>query len=389
MRFQEIVGHNKLKNRLINSVLNNRISHAQLFLGADGSEKLALAIAYAQYISCINKQVYPENSEIIGDSCGSCPSCVKYQKLAHPDLHFIFPVANTKTVTNKPTSNQFLNEWREALINSNYYLSLNEWYQEINIENKQGKIGTDDANQIVKTLALKSYEGEYKVMIIWMIEKLYHSAAPKLLKILEEPPPKTLFILITEDTNDILKTILSRTQLVKVPPLENEEIREYLYHNFQFNNDKVETIVNLAEGNFKNATKYLLDNFDDHPYFSTFREMMLLAYNHDFGKIKSKSDQLSKIGRENIKQLLQYGLRIVRLCLYHDLGNTEMVKSNGNELAFIQKFSRFVNRTNAEDITNLLNEANFHISRNVNPKIVIMDMLLKISQIFGKKIIVI
>jgi DNA polymerase-3 subunit delta' len=385
MRFQEIVGHNKLKNRLINSVLNNRISHAQLFLGAEGSEKLALAIAYAQYISCVNKQVYPENSELIGDSCGSCPSCVKYQKLAHPDLHFIFPVANTKTVTSKPTSNQFLTEWREALQNSNYYLSLNEWYQEIGIENKQGKIGVDDANQIVKTLALKSYEGEYKVMIMWMIEKLYHSAAPKLLKILEEPPPKTLFILITEDTNQILKTIISRTQLVKVLPLDNAEIRDYLVKNFQFDSKKVESIVNLAEGNFKNATKFLGNTVDDHPYFSTFREMMLLAYNQNFGKIKTKSDQISKIGRENIKQLLQYGMRIVRLCLYQDLGNTNMVKSSGNELDFIQKFSRFVNRNNAEDITTLLNEANFHISRNVNPKIVIMDMLLKTSQIFSKK----
>lgn len=385
MRFQEIVGHNKLKNRLIGSVLNNRISHAQLFLGAEGSEKLALAIAYAQFISCKNKQVYPENSEIIGDSCGSCPSCVKYQKLAHPDLHFIFPVANTKTVTSKPTSNQFLKEWREALLQSNYYITLNEWYREIGIENKQGRIGVDDANQVVKTLSLKSYEGEYKVMIIWMIEKLYHAAAPKLLKILEEPPAKTLFILITEDTNQILKTIISRTQLIKVLPLDDEEIRDYLLQNFQFDRDKVDSIVNLSDGNFKKATKYLGNNQEDNTYFSDFREMMLLAYSQNFGKMKTKSDQISKLGRENIKQLLQYGLRIVRMCLYQDLGNTDMVKSNGAELDFIQKFSKFVNQNNADEITKLFNEAIFHISRNVNAKIVMMDTLLKVSQIFAKK----
>jgi len=385
MRFQEIVGHNKLKNRLISSALNNRISHAQLFLGAEGSEKLALAIAYAQYISCTNKQVYPENSEIIGDSCGRCPSCVKYQKLAHPDLHFIFPVANTKTVTTKPTSSQFLKEWREALLNSNYYITLNEWYREIGIENKQGRIGVDDANQVLKTLSLKAYEGEYKVMIIWMIEKLYHAAAPKLLKILEEPPAKTLFILITEDTNQILKTIISRTQLIKVLPLGDDEIRDYLLRNFQFDGDKVDSIVNLAEGNFKNATKFLSNNQDDNTYFSDFREMMLLAYNQDFNKIKTKSDQISKLGRENIKQLLQYGLRIVRMCLYHDLGNTEMVKSSGAELDFIQKFSKFVNQNNAEEITKLLNEASFHVSRNVNAKIVMMDTLLNVAQIFAKR----
>lgn len=384
MRFQEIVGHNKLKNRLVSSVLNNRISHAQLFLGAEGSEKLSLAIAYAQYISCINKQVYPETSEIISDSCGSCPSCLKYQKLAHPDLHFVFPVANTKTITSKPTSNQFIKEWREALLNSNYYITLNEWYQEIGIENKQGRIGVDDANQVLKTLSLKAYEGKYKVMIIWMIEKLYHAAAPKLLKILEEPPAQTLFILITEDTNQILKTIISRTQLIKVLPLGDEEIRDYLLRNFQFEKEKVDSIVNLSEGNFKNITKFLGNNQDDNPYFSDFREMMLLAYNQDFNKIKSKSDIISKLGRENIKQLLQYGLRIVRMCLYHDLGNTEMVKSNGVELDFIQKFSRFVNQDNAEEITKLLNEAIFHISRNVNGKIVMMDTLLNVAQIFAK-----
>lgn len=385
MRFQEIVGHNKLKNSLISSVLNNRISHAQLFLGNEGSEKLALAIAYSQYISCTNKQAYPESNEIIGDSCGKCPSCIKYQKLAHPDLHFIFPVANTKTVTSKPTSNQFLKEWREALLNSNYYISLNEWYQQIGIENKQGRIGVDDANQVLKTLSLKSYEGEYKVMIIWMIEKLYHAAAPKLLKILEEPPAKTLFILITEDTNQILKTIISRTQLIKVLPLGDDEIRDYLANNFQFESTKVDSIVNSADGNFNNVTKLLENNQGENPYFSDFREMMLLAFNQDFNKIKTKSDQISKLGRENIKQLLQYGLRIVRLCLYQDIGNTEMVKSNGVELDFIQKFSRFVNKGNAEEINILFNEAIFHISRNVNAKIVMMDTLLKVSLIFAKR----
>ncbi len=385
MRFQEIIGHNKLKNRLISSVTNNRISHSQLFLGSEGSEKLALAIAYAQYISCTNKQTYPQSNSLIGDSCGKCPSCLKYQKLAHPDLHFIFPVSTTKLITKDPSSNKFIKEWRDALINSNYYISLNEWYKELGIENKQGRIGVVDANQIVKEISMKSYEGEYKVMIIWMIEKLYHAAAPKLLKILEEPPEKTLFILITEDTNQILKTIISRTQLVKILPLKDEDIRQYLSTNFNYQEEKIESIVNLADGNFKNVLHIISNSDEENPYFNTFREMMLLAYSRNFGKMKIKSDQLSKIGRENMKQILQYGLRIVRLCLYQDLGNTTMVKSNGAELEFIQKFSKFVNKNNANDISEIINEAIFHISRNVNAKIVFMDTLLKISQIFAKK----
>ena len=384
MLFREIVGHKELKNRLIRTVLNEKVSHAQLFLGAEGSEKLALAIAYTQFISCSNKQIYTENSDLLADSCGKCPSCVKYQKLAHPDLHFVFPVATTKSITSKPLSANFLKEWREELIESNYYTTLNEWYKKIGIENKQGRISVDEANQVIKTLGLRAYEGGYKVMIIWMVEKLYHAAAPKLLKILEEPPPKTLFILIAEDTNSILKTVLSRTQLIKLAPLQDDDIREFMQHNFQVSAEKIETIVNIADGSFKNVFPYLSDQVEDNPYFNLFREMMLLAYQRNFIKMKQKSEEISKLGRENIKQLLQYGIRIVRMCLYQDLGNIELIKSSGAELDFIQKFSRFVNQNNAEDISEILNEASFHIARNVNPKITLMDTMLKISGIFAK-----
>ncbi len=336
MLFREIVGHKELKNRLIRTVLNEKVSHAQLFLGAEGSEKLALAIAYTQFISCSNKQIYTENSDLLADSCGKCPSCVKYQKLAHPDLHFVFPVATTKSITSKPLSANFLKEWREELIESNYYTTLNEWYKKIGIENKQGRISVEEANQVIKTLALRAYEGGYKVMIIWMVEKLYHAAAPKLLKILEEPPPKTLFILIAEDTNSILKTVLSRTQLIKLAPLQDDDIREFMQHNFQVSAEKIETIVNIADGSFKNVFPYLSDQVEDNPYFNLFREMMLLAYQRNFIKMKQKSEEISKLGRENIKQLLQYGIRIVRMCLYQDLGNIELIKYSGAELDFIQ-----------------------------------------------------
>ncbi len=381
MLFKEIVGHTKLKNRLINTVLNHRVSHAQLFLGAEGSEKLALAVAYAQYIACNDKQSFNETDGLIGDSCGKCPSCIKYKKLAHPDLHFIFPVASTKEVKTKPQSDHFIEPWREALLDSNFYLNHNEWYKKIGIENKQGRIGVDDANSIIKTLSIRAYEGKYKVMIIWMIEKLYHAAAPKLLKILEEPPEKTLFLLITEDANSILKTILSRTQLIKVPPLEDKCISRYLQMNFNVSNEKLDTYVNIADGNFKNLLPILANNEEDNPHFSPFRQMMLLAYSMDVAKMRTTADDISKIGRENIKQLLAFGLRIVRLCMYHSIGSHELIKSNGSELEFVKKFSRFVHKDNADQITTLLNEAIFHIERNVNPKITIMDTLLKIGGI--------
>ena len=385
MLFRDIVGHTKLKNMLINTVLNNRVSHAQLFMGAEGSEKLALAIAYAQYIACNNKQSFDTQNELIGDSCGQCPSCIKYKKLAHPDLHFIYPVASTKEVKQHPQSHHFINQWREALIDSNYYLNELEWYKHIGIENKQGRIAVADSNQIIKTLSIRSFEGNYKVMIIWMIEKLNHTAAPVLLKILEEPAEKTLFLLISEDTSSVLKTITSRTQLVKVRPLEDKCIADFLKQNFNLESNKIDSLVNLADGNFKKLLPVLTNNAEENPHFATFRQMMLLAYSRDFAKMRSTADNISKVGRENIKQLLLFGLKTVRLCMYQSLGNTELVRASGLELDFIQKFSRFVNYTNADDISKVLNETIFHIERNVNQKITIMDTLLKISGLLHQK----
>jgi DNA polymerase-3 subunit delta' len=379
MLFSEIVGNPDIKNRLVNTVLNNRVSHAQLFLGVEGTEKLAMAIAYSQFISCENKQIYGPDAELIADSCGTCPSCVKYQKLVHPDLHFVFPVATTKKHSSKPVSSMFLEEWREALKESNYYLTLNEWYEKIGIENKQGRIGVDDANNIIKTLGLRSYESEYKVMIIWMVEKLYHAAAPKLLKILEEPPEKTLFILISENQDALLKTILSRVQILKFKAHSDELIRDYLHRNFQLDEKRVEEIVYLSDGLFSKVLKQVAGDENELVFFKHFREMMLFAYQNNFIKMREKANELNSMGREKIKQLLQYGMRITRLCMLYDLGNRSLVRSANDELDFVSKFSRFVNQNNAGKIYDLLSEAEYHVVRNVNPRIVLLDTMLQAS----------
>ena len=197
--------------------------HAQLFLGPEGSGKLPLALAYAQYINCQNRQE--------DDSCGHCPSCIKFNKLIHPDLHFVYPVSKTKDSSDKPTSKEFLKPWRELVLENNGYINLTDWYEKIDIEKKQGIINADDCNNIIKTLSYKSFESEYKIMIIWMVEKLFHSAAPKILKILEEPPEKTLFILISENPDIIINTILSRTQLVKIPKIANNDLYQELHQH--------------------------------------------------------------------------------------------------------------------------------------------------------------
>ena len=211
MLFREVLGHNELKERLIRTVTEERIHHAQMFVGPPGSGKLALALAYARYISC------QQRGE--SDACGSCPSCLKYDKLAHPDLHFVYPVMTNKQVTKNPVSDHFIESWRKA-IGENPYLSENQWYEAIGAENKQGYISRQESTEILRKISLKSYESEYKTMIIWLPEKMNRSSANTLLKMIEEPPPKTLFLMITQNTEIILPTILSLAQIIRVPPLD-------------------------------------------------------------------------------------------------------------------------------------------------------------------------
>ncbi|MFN8134503.1 MAG: DNA polymerase III subunit delta' [Bacteroidales bacterium] len=231
-----------MKQRLRRTVLENRVSHAQLFLGSEGSGKLALALAYAQYINCRNRT--PE------DSCGECPSCKKYSKLIHPDLHFLYPINSTKEVTGaKVLSKDFIVPWREFLTENKYYVSLPDWYDKIGIEKKQGFINAEDADGINRTLAYKAYEAEYKVMIIWMVEKMNAVSANKLLKNLEEPPAKTLFILISENQEQIIATILSRAQLIKVPRLKDADIQKALEQQYQVTAADASKIARLADSN--------------------------------------------------------------------------------------------------------------------------------------------
>lgn len=376
MLFKEIIGQAQVKQKLIQTVKDNRISHAQLFFGPEGSGSLALAIAYAQYINCTNRTEE--------DSCGVCPSCVKYQKLIHPDLHFIYPIATTKSVTKKPLSKNFLNEWRELFL-SNYYLNLFDWLEYIGIENKQGIINAEDCNEVIKTLSLKSYESEYKVMIIWMVEKLFHSAAPKLLKILEEPPDKTLFILISENSDLVLSTILSRTQLVKVPQLSDTDLYYALIEKNNCEPSKARRISNLVYGNYKEAIKIAAENEDEKYNFNYFSQWMRLCYKFSIPEIFGWVDEVSKIGRERQKKFFIYALRIVRECLLVNFKTTSMTKLDGYEAEFVNKFSPFINTANCIDITENLNDSLYHIERNANPKILFFDLSLKMAKLLKIK----
>ena len=255
MLFSDILGQEHIKTHLTKSADNGRIPHAQLFVGPEGSGTLPMAIAYAQYILC--KNVDGENS-LGNEACN-----LKFNNLSHPDLHFAFPVATNDKVKSHPVSNHFLEEWRQ-LIESQPYGNLFDWYRILGIDNKQGQIGVDEAHDIVKALTLKSYEGGYKVMLIWMAEKMNTSAANKLLKLIEEPPNDTIFILIAEDDEQLINTIKSRCQILRFPPLSEDVIKAALLKNYQIPEADATKIAHQANGNYNKASDLVYSDSEGH-----------------------------------------------------------------------------------------------------------------------------
>jgi DNA polymerase-3 subunit delta' len=367
-----------VKRRLIQTVRENRVSHAQLFFGPEGSRKLAMAIAYAQFINCRNRSFEPD-SPGGGDACGTCPSCIKYSKLIHPDLHFIFPVATTKEVERNPVSNDFLKTWRNVLLENDFRLNLNDWYKVAGFEKKQGIINADDCSEILRTLSYKSYESEFKVMIIWMADRLFHSAAPKILKILEEPPDKSLFILITENPEKIITTILSRTQTVKFPRLEDEDIFNELTVRQSCPPEDARRIVPLADGNLTRAIKIFMKDEDELYYLEKFVLWMRLCYKNDLAKTMEFVGEIAKLGREKQKNFLAYTERIVRNALLINYKNPHLTRLNQEEKEFLVKFGKFINYTNILSFTEELEKAQYHIDRNANPGILFMDLSMSIT----------
>lgn len=377
MRFSEIIGQEGIKQKLIQTVLDHRVSHAQMFFGPEGNEKLALAIAYAQFINCQERTTGDHP-----DSCGTCPSCIKYQKLIHPDLHFVIPISTTKKVPKKPKSKDFLEEWRAFLIGNDYHVNLHEWYEFIGMENKQGIINADDCVEIIHTLSYKSYESEYKVVILWMVEKLYYSAAPKILKILEEPPEKTLFILITEDPDQVISTIRSRTLLVKIPKIGVSDLSKYLIEKHALGEREAGIVARQSYGNLKQALNRLKHIEEDQFDFTNFRSWMLLCYNNKVAELVGFSGEISRIGRENQKAFLLYALRVISFCSVLSFGNEEDVTAEGAELKFLKNISEYINPSNYARFSELFNTALYHIERNAHPQTLFLDVSLKAARIF-------
>ena len=378
MLFSQIIGHEDIKAKLIQSVKENRVAHAQLFLGQEGTGKLPLAIAYAQYINCVNRG---EN-----DSCGVCPSCKKFNALAHPDLHFIFPTTTTKNVKKDPESDLFLAEWREYLEKCETYADLSSWYNALDVENKQGAINVRDAATIMRKLNLKAYEAEYKVAIIWMAEKLNVQAANKLLKVLEEPPEKTLFILISENQEELLTTIRSRTVLMKIPKLTLDEVQNALVNKFGCDYNVARNAAVLANGNWILAQSYINDQEDEKLYFQSFQKWMRYCFRFSASElIDFIANDIKSLGREKQKEFLAYGLNFFHNALLMNNGLSDNVLLPEDEKAFLRNFAPFISNNNIDLITELFEESINQIERNGNASLIFLDDSYKIFNYFKMK----
>jgi len=376
MLFKEIPGQHAIKEKLIQTVKEGRISHAQLFLGPEGSGKMALALAYAQYISC--KEPGPD------DSCGTCPSCIKYKQLAHPDLHFMYPVNTTREIK-KPISKDFIRQWREFILENDYFPVLNRWYEKIGIENKLGIIRADDARETIRVLGFKSYESEYKIMIIWMAEKLQHAVAPRFLKILEEPPDKTLFLLIAEAQDQIIPTIISRTQIVKVPRLDDETLHGVVLSKTACTDDQAKDAVNVSHGNYIKAISYLQDAERYSENMKLFRQWMLYCHAKNIKGVEEIIGKIASKTRDELKDFFQYALSVVRNELLISYQTKNLLRTGEMETEFLTKFSSFMNTGNIRQFNESFDHAFHCIERNANASITLMDLSLKAIRLLKMK----
>ena len=393
MVFKDIIGQASVKAHLIDMVQQNRLSHALLFLGKEGSGALPLAINFAQFVVS-----QPAASEPVADLFGGFtameagpaykspedlaedPSYLRAAKLLHPDLHFSYPVISKKP-GEKPVSADYISDWRDFYLQFPYG-NIYDWLQFIGAENKQGNITAEECNDIIHKLSLKSFESAYKVLVLWMPEYL-GKEGNKLLKLIEEPPPNTLFILVAESEEQILPTLLSRCQLIKVPLLSNEEVEEALFERAKASKETASQIAGIAEGNYREALQLLQHSEEDwHSYLREWLNATLKG--GPIAQVKF-TEEAAKLGREKQKQFLQYGLEIFRDALMFNFGERGLVRLSGPDKAFLEKFAPFINQHNYEALVEEFNSNYYNIERNANPKILFLDLLLTANELINRK----
>ena len=364
MLFSEIPGLRDTKDLLLQSVKSNHVAHALLFDSQEGGAALPMAMAFATYLNCQNRDDF--------DSCGICASCQKMKKNAHPDVFYAYPTAGGKKVL----SENFIKEWRDFL-SQNAFGSLSDWLEFIEI--KQGNIPVEESRQIIQNLTLKSYEGGHKIVLIWMAECMGNAAANALLKILEEPPAQTVFLLVTNEINKLLTTIISRTQRVAVRHLDSQEMVNFLENGKNIAFERANQIAFLSEGNINKALGIIEQK--DQNEKDWFANWMRYCYAFDLGKLIPLADEFDSLSKENQRCMIDYSLKIIREIYLESVGVHSLIKLEGSELLFVQKFSKVFKFENLDKIAELISEAQFHIERNAKAKIVFLDLSLTIARL--------
>ncbi len=392
MQFKDVIGQEEVKAKLRAAVQEGRIPHAQLFAGAPGSGNMALAIAYAQYINCPNRTAE--------DSCGVCPTCLQYSKLQHPDLHFAFPLVTAKTVCDS-----YFGQFRQLCLEKPYF-DLIDWYEVLEVKNQQGRIYDEESGEIVRKLSLKSFGSGYKVMIIWQADKMGAECSNKLLKLLEEPPVGTVFLLVSEQPDMLLSTILSRVQRVQIPRLTDKEVATALVERKGIAEDQAAYIARVTNGNYVAARRKAEEmeaeadaadlGDEKRNDLEDFKAMMRNAYTIGVLQDKQKkykaladlrdwSRQMATIGREAQKNFLQYAQQQVRENYISNLKQPILNYQSDEEKAFSERFAPFIHSGNVEEIMNELDKAERQITQNAKSEMVLFDMCLQMIVLLKKK----
>ena len=367
MRFSEVVGHGELKLDLINEVNQNKISHAQLFTGKAGYGTFPLAMAFVTYLFCDNKQS--------NDSCGECPSCRKVDKLQHPDLHFSFPTVQPVS----KTADGLISEWRK-MVEENPYFDLNTWIKFMDPKERKPIIGKDESQEIIKKLNLRSFEGGYKVMMIWMPEEMNQASANKLLKVLEEPPGSTLFVLMAESEEMMLQTILSRTQKVRIPRIKMDDLSTYLREVKHQSSGNADSIAARVDGDLLEAMEFLGDHAEQDENRESFIQLMRVCYKKNVLEMMDWAEEISQHSREFQKVFLKYALHMFRQSLLKNYTEDTLIRVSQEERDFLEKFARFITGNNIQSFLETFSDAHYHIERNANPKILFTQLCFEVMR---------
>ncbi len=367
MQFKDVPGHIELKQQLIQAVQSDRISHAQLLLGKLGFGSFPLTLAFIQFLFCEDKGE--------SDSCGVCASCKKIGALEHPDVHFTFPTVQAIA----KTSDEQFQDWKKFIL-ENPYSNLNEWISFSDPKGRKPIISIHQSEAIVKKLALKSFSGGYKVSIIWMADAMNDICANKLLKIIEEPPDKTLFLLLVEQQETIMPTILSRTQIKKVKQLNNDAIEGFLMAKGGFNNELIRSSIARSEGNLGVTLSLLQAQSTTVQNRSLFIELMRVCYKKDVVPMLDWADKMAGFGREEQKDFLLYALYMIRQSLMKNYTDEQLLRASEEEIDFLKKFARFITGNNVLDFTQLFDEAHYYVDRNAHAKLLFTNITFEVMR---------